>query len=117
MIHQVHYVDNTALVEISVLSLCVCMCLYSLAPPLMSLAQRRLMSQAATQVAVSVSKGCPFVSSQLNVVKASEEVQEDVFRNASKNTGIALTDHSHIYNTNVDNLANISTTDSFVSSM
>ncbi|XP_031421878.1 5-aminolevulinate synthase, erythroid-specific, mitochondrial isoform X2 [Clupea harengus] len=58
------------------------------APPLMTLAQRRLMSQAATQVAVSVSKGCPFVSSQLNVVKASEEVQEDVFRNASKNTEV-----------------------------
>lgn len=36
--------------------------------------QRRL----ATQVAVSVSKGCPFVSSQIRVVRVSAEVQKDV---------------------------------------
>ncbi|XP_044068871.1 5-aminolevulinate synthase, erythroid-specific, mitochondrial [Siniperca chuatsi] len=40
--------------------------------------QRRLFAQTATQVAVSVSKGCPFVSSQIGVVHASPEVQEDV---------------------------------------
>ncbi|KAG7223630.1 hypothetical protein INR49_015451 [Caranx melampygus] len=32
----------------------------------------------ATQVALSVSKGCPFVNSQIGMVKASPEVQEDV---------------------------------------
>lgn len=40
--------------------------------------QRRLFAQTATQVAVSVSKGCPFVSSQIGMVQASPEVQEDV---------------------------------------
>ncbi|XP_074538421.1 5-aminolevulinate synthase, erythroid-specific, mitochondrial [Halichoeres trimaculatus] len=40
--------------------------------------QRRLYAQTATQVAVSVSKDCPFVTSQLGMVKASPEVQEDV---------------------------------------
>uniref|UniRef100_A0A3Q2WNY4 5-aminolevulinate synthase n=1 Tax=Haplochromis burtoni TaxID=8153 RepID=A0A3Q2WNY4_HAPBU len=40
--------------------------------------QRRLFAQTATQVAVSVSKGCPFVSSQIGMVRASPEVQEDV---------------------------------------
>lgn len=40
--------------------------------------QRRLFAQTATQVAVSVSKGCPFVTSQIGVVQASPEVQEDV---------------------------------------
>ncbi|XP_062396916.1 5-aminolevulinate synthase, erythroid-specific, mitochondrial [Sardina pilchardus] len=54
--------------------------------------QKRYLSQAATQVAESVAKGCPFVSSQqLGVVKASEEVQEDVFGNASKNTELVST--------------------------
>lgn len=52
------------------------------------------MSQAATQVAVAVSKTCPFVSSQLSVVKASEEVQEDVLRKALTSTGNKLTSHS-----------------------
>eukprot|EP00064_Thunnus_orientalis_P017617 superscaffoldBa00003795_g17701 len=42
--------------------------------------QRRLVAQTATQVAVSVSKGCPFVSSQIGMVRASPEVQEDVQR-------------------------------------
>uniref|UniRef100_A0A3P8R1Y1 5-aminolevulinate synthase n=1 Tax=Astatotilapia calliptera TaxID=8154 RepID=A0A3P8R1Y1_ASTCA len=32
--------------------------------------QRRLFAQTATQVAVSVSKGCPFVSSQIGMVRA-----------------------------------------------
>ncbi|XP_035512368.1 5-aminolevulinate synthase, erythroid-specific, mitochondrial [Morone saxatilis] len=40
--------------------------------------QRRQFAQSATQVAVSVSKGCPFVSSQIGMVRASPEVQEDV---------------------------------------
>ncbi|XP_054464793.1 5-aminolevulinate synthase, erythroid-specific, mitochondrial [Anoplopoma fimbria] len=40
--------------------------------------QRRLFAQTATQVAVSVSKGCPFVTSQIGMVRASPEVQEDV---------------------------------------
>ncbi|XP_031582244.1 5-aminolevulinate synthase, erythroid-specific, mitochondrial [Oreochromis aureus] len=40
--------------------------------------QRRLFAQTATQVAVSVSEGCPFVSSQIGMVRASPEVQEDV---------------------------------------
>ncbi|XP_034552302.1 5-aminolevulinate synthase, erythroid-specific, mitochondrial isoform X2 [Notolabrus celidotus] len=40
--------------------------------------QRRLFAQTATQVAVLVSKDCPFVTSQLGVVQASPEVQEDV---------------------------------------
>lgn len=42
--------------------------------------QKRLVAQTATQVAVSVSKGCPFVSSQIGMVRASPEVQEDVQR-------------------------------------
>lgn len=44
----------------------------------LSLEQRRTVAQTATQVAVSVSKGCPFVSSQIGLVRASPEVQEDV---------------------------------------
>ncbi|KAM9343005.1 5-aminolevulinate synthase, erythroid-specific, mitochondrial-like [Pholidichthys leucotaenia] len=40
--------------------------------------QRRLLAQSATQVAVSLSKGCPFVTSQIGMVQASPEVQEDV---------------------------------------
>ncbi|XP_031142185.1 5-aminolevulinate synthase, erythroid-specific, mitochondrial [Sander lucioperca] len=40
--------------------------------------QRRLFAQRATQVAVSVSKGCPFVTSEIGIVQASPEVQEDV---------------------------------------
>ncbi|KAK9515495.1 hypothetical protein VZT92_026138 [Zoarces viviparus] len=43
-----------------------------------TLDQRRLFAQRATQVAVSVSKGCPFVASQFGIVRASPEVQEDV---------------------------------------
>ncbi|CAK6951234.1 -aminolevulinate synthase%2C erythroid-specific, mitochondrial isoform X1 [Scomber scombrus] len=45
---------------------------------LLTVDQRRLVAQTATQVAVSVSKGCPFVSSQIGMVRASPEVQEDV---------------------------------------
>lgn len=40
--------------------------------------QRRLFAQTATEVAVSASKGCPFVTSQIGMVQASPEVQEDV---------------------------------------
>uniref|UniRef100_A0A671X616 5-aminolevulinate synthase n=2 Tax=Sparus aurata TaxID=8175 RepID=A0A671X616_SPAAU len=43
-----------------------------------TLDQRRLFAQSAAQVAESVSKGCPFVSSQIGMVRASPEVQEDV---------------------------------------
>ncbi|XP_015234583.1 PREDICTED: 5-aminolevulinate synthase, erythroid-specific, mitochondrial-like [Cyprinodon variegatus] len=43
-----------------------------------TLDQRRRFAQTATQVAVSASKGCPFVTSQIGMVKASPEVQEDV---------------------------------------
>ncbi|KAG7521235.1 5-aminolevulinate synthase, erythroid-specific, mitochondrial isoform X1 [Solea senegalensis] len=35
-------------------------------------------AQTATQMAVSASQGCPFVTSQMGLVKASPEVQEDV---------------------------------------
>lgn len=45
---------------------------------LLTVDQRRLVAQTATQVAVSVSNGCPFVSSQIGMVRASPEVQEDV---------------------------------------
>ncbi|XP_029974087.1 5-aminolevulinate synthase, erythroid-specific, mitochondrial isoform X2 [Salarias fasciatus] len=47
--------------------------------------QRQLFAQTATQVAVAASKGCPFVSSQIGMVKASPEVQEDV-QNGQSNT-------------------------------
>ncbi|XP_072304832.1 5-aminolevulinate synthase, erythroid-specific, mitochondrial isoform X2 [Eucyclogobius newberryi] len=40
--------------------------------------QKRTMAQTAAEVALSVSKGCPFVSSQIGLVRASPEVQEDV---------------------------------------
>ncbi|KAM9855882.1 5-aminolevulinate synthase, erythroid-specific, mitochondrial isoform 1-T2 [Aulostomus maculatus] len=40
--------------------------------------QRRLFAQTAAQVAVSVSKACPFVTSEIGLVQASPEVQEDV---------------------------------------
>ncbi|XP_060913377.1 5-aminolevulinate synthase, erythroid-specific, mitochondrial [Labrus mixtus] len=40
--------------------------------------QRQQYTQTAAQVAVSVSKGCPFVTTQIGIVKASPEVQEDL---------------------------------------
>uniref|UniRef100_A0A4W6G810 5-aminolevulinate synthase n=1 Tax=Lates calcarifer TaxID=8187 RepID=A0A4W6G810_LATCA len=40
--------------------------------------QRRASAQTAAQVAASVSKSCPFVTSQIGMVQASPEVQEDV---------------------------------------
>lgn len=40
--------------------------------------QRRLFTQTAAQVATSASKSCPFVLSQIGMVKASAEVQEDI---------------------------------------
>lgn len=46
--------------------------------PLPTVDQKRQFARTATQVAVSVSKGCPFVTSQIGMVKASPEVQEDV---------------------------------------
>ncbi|CAL1605778.1 unnamed protein product [Knipowitschia caucasica] len=39
---------------------------------------KRTMAQTAAKVASSVSKACPFVSSQIGLVRASAEVQEDV---------------------------------------
>lgn len=39
---------------------------------------RRLFAQTSPQVDVSASKGCPFVSSHIGMVKASPEVQEDI---------------------------------------
>uniref|UniRef100_A0A3Q2PNH9 5-aminolevulinate synthase n=1 Tax=Fundulus heteroclitus TaxID=8078 RepID=A0A3Q2PNH9_FUNHE len=43
-----------------------------------TLDQKRGFAQTAAQIAVSASQGCPFVSSQIGMVKASPEVQEDV---------------------------------------
>ncbi|XP_024914949.1 5-aminolevulinate synthase, erythroid-specific, mitochondrial isoform X2 [Cynoglossus semilaevis] len=40
--------------------------------------QRMMYAQTATQVAVFASKSCPFVTSELGLVQASPEVQEDV---------------------------------------
>lgn len=40
--------------------------------------QRRLFAQSAAQVAKAASKSCPFVLSQIEMVKASPEVQEDI---------------------------------------
>ncbi|KAM3871930.1 5-aminolevulinate synthase, erythroid-specific, mitochondrial [Diretmus argenteus] len=48
--------------------------------------QKRQFAQSATQVAVAVSTGCPFVSSQIGMVRASPEVQEDV--KAETNAGL-----------------------------
>ncbi|XP_072569097.1 5-aminolevulinate synthase, erythroid-specific, mitochondrial isoform X1 [Paramormyrops kingsleyae] len=39
---------------------------------------QRSLAQAAGQLAVSMAKGCPFVSSQIGVVQARPEVQEDI---------------------------------------
>ncbi|XP_029012404.1 5-aminolevulinate synthase, erythroid-specific, mitochondrial [Betta splendens] len=50
----------------------------SIPPTEPSVAQRRLFAQTATEVAVSASKGCPFVTSQIGMVQARPEVQEDV---------------------------------------
>lgn len=47
--------------------------------------QKRLFAQTATEVAVSASKGCPFVTSQIGMVRASPEVQEDVKEGRQKN--------------------------------
>ncbi|XP_028307658.1 5-aminolevulinate synthase, erythroid-specific, mitochondrial [Gouania willdenowi] len=40
--------------------------------------QKKQFAQSATQVAVTASKGCPFVTSQIGMIRASPEVQEDV---------------------------------------
>jgi len=44
----------------------------------MAVNPRRSFAQSASQVAVSMAKDCPFVASQIGVVRASSEVQEDV---------------------------------------
>lgn len=40
--------------------------------------QRRLFAQSAAQVATAATKSCPFVTSQIGMVQASPEVQEDI---------------------------------------
>lgn len=40
--------------------------------------QSRLFAESAAQVATPVSKSCPFVTSQIGMVQASPEVQEDI---------------------------------------
>lgn len=40
--------------------------------------QRRLITQTSPQVDASVTKGCPFVTSHMEMVHASPEVQEDI---------------------------------------
>lgn len=57
---------------------------------LATLDQRRLFAQSAAQVAESVSKGCPFVSSQIGMVRASPEVQEDVKEGRRKEAAIEM---------------------------
>ena len=47
----------------------------------LGLDSKRHLAKSATQVSVSISNGCPFVSSQMGMVKASAEVQEDVESN------------------------------------
>ncbi|XP_036389290.1 5-aminolevulinate synthase, erythroid-specific, mitochondrial [Megalops cyprinoides] len=44
----------------------------------LSAGPKRSLAQEASQVAMSMANGCPFVSSQIAMVKASPEVQEDV---------------------------------------
>lgn len=39
---------------------------------------KRSLATSAAQVAVSMTKACPFVSSKIGLVKASPQVQEDV---------------------------------------
>ncbi len=39
---------------------------------------KRQLATTATQVAISMSQSCPFVSSKIGLVKASPQVQEDV---------------------------------------
>lgn len=39
---------------------------------------KRQLATTATQVAINMSKSCPFVSSKIGLVKASPQVQEDV---------------------------------------
>lgn len=55
-----------------------------------TLDQRRLFAQSAAQVAESVSKGCPFVSSQIGMVRASPEVQEDVKEGRRKEAAVEM---------------------------
>lgn len=63
---------------------------------LISVDQRRLFAQTAAQVAVSVSKDCPFVTSQIGMVQASPEVQEDIQAGGMKfNRGKLTTYQKH----------------------
>uniref|UniRef100_A0A673AV44 5-aminolevulinate synthase n=1 Tax=Sphaeramia orbicularis TaxID=375764 RepID=A0A673AV44_9TELE len=56
----------------------ICLTPEKLSPRRTMVEQRRLFAQTAAHVAVSESKACPFVSSQIGLVQASPEVQEDV---------------------------------------
>lgn len=49
--------------------------------------QRRPLAQSAAQVATTVSKSCPFVTSQIGMVQASPEVQEDIKQGMSMTEG------------------------------
>lgn len=55
--------------------------------------QRRLFAQTATQVAVSASEGCPFVASQIGMVRASPEVQEDVKEGRKHYPAVVMLQH------------------------
>lgn len=63
--------------------------------------QTRLFAQAVTQVAVSVSKACPFVSSQIGMVQASPEVQEDVQGGISQMDSSAMSVVSYYWDFNL----------------
>ena len=58
------------------------------APRHRALDQRRWYAQSASQVAVSLAKNCPFVASQIGVVRASSEVQEDVPQDSKPGTPV-----------------------------
>lgn len=45
--------------------------------------QRRWLAQSAAQEATVASKSCPFVTSQIGMVQASPEVQEDIKQGSS----------------------------------
>uniref|UniRef100_A0A3P8XVD1 5-aminolevulinate synthase n=1 Tax=Esox lucius TaxID=8010 RepID=A0A3P8XVD1_ESOLU len=58
----------------------------SVGPMTLRVDSKRHFAQSATQVVVSMSRECPFVSKEIGMVKASPEVQEDV--PTEYNTGI-----------------------------
>ena len=66
------------------------------APRHRALDQRRWYAKSASQVAVSLAKSCPFVTSQIGVVRASSEVQEDVPQDSKPGTPTAQTEQVQI---------------------